>query len=69
MAEQKRKVTVTYEESRFSEIDAYAKRKDMTIPALIKFALRQYMERFPLRKYGDGGKDAKAVQLHALEGK
>ena len=63
----KKTVKVSYETDRFTEIELYAKRKDLSVSALLKFALRQYMERFPIKNHGVGGKDAKAVQLEASE--
>lgn len=43
-----RKCTVTWDERRYEEIKEYARDKDITIPALIKYTLRQHMVRYPI---------------------
>lgn len=55
---------VSYEWEKGEEIEGYAAAKDLTVPAFLKFAARQYMDRYP----GKGAARAKGVHPEASGG-
>lgn len=63
-SQEKRRFRVSYDQDKGEEIERYAKAKDLDVPAFLKFAARQYMDRYPQKS----GKGLKAVHPDASTG-
>jgi len=62
--QEKRRFRVSYEWDKGEEIERYAKAKDLDVPAFLKFAARQYMDRYPQK----AGRGLRGVHPEASEG-
>ncbi len=61
----KPRVVVSYEEDEFAVMEHYARSKGLDPKTFLKFAGQTYMDKYPR----SSGKNAKAVQPYASEGK